>query len=136
MDSLTEKKLQLILSSENVERIFMDCLFKDGEDTSKAVIAEGIITSFGFHPERLETHKNDIHTMLKELPTEFQEKGGGGWTFLNACNDKNGDQWTDLHKIMEQLMCLGIAIGKCTIQLLREMWAMFPGGMPYFTVLE
>ena len=136
MDSSIETKLQLMLSSENVERIFLDCLFKDEEYKSKAVIVEGIITNFGFHPERLETHKDDIHTMLKELPNEFQQKGGGGWTFLNACNDKNGDQWTDFHKSMEQLMCLGIAIGKCKIQLPKEIWSALPGGMPYFTVLE
>ena len=122
------------LNSQKVEQTFRDCLFKDGEDTTNHIMAEGIMTNVGFHPDRLESHKPTIEEMLAELPKEFNEATGGGWSFLNACNDKNGDQWTGLHQTMEQLFLLGIAMGKVKIQLPREMWSVLPGGMPYLVV--
>jgi len=128
------EQMSKILSSERVEAIFNDCLFKDGEDTSNYVKAEGIAHNVGFHPERLQSHKAEIEAMLDELPDQFKKSGGGGWSFLNACLDKHGEQWTDLHLRMEQLFQLGIAIGKVECQLPREMWMVFPGGMPYYVI--
>ncbi|MEK7645754.1 MAG: hypothetical protein AAB374_01460 [Patescibacteria group bacterium] len=125
---------QTTLNPEQVNAVFMDCLFKDGEDTSKHVKAEGITTTVGFHPERLESHKAEIEAMLDELPNEFKKSGGGGWSFLNACNDKHGNQWTGFHQRMEQLFQLGIGIGKVQSQLPREMWLALPGGMPYYII--
>lgn len=123
-----------VLDPEGVNRIFMDCLFREGEDTSKHVKAEGIQMTIGFHPERLESHRIEIEAMLDELPDEFKESGGGGWSFLNACNDKHGNQWTGFHQRMEQLFQLGIGIGKVRCQFQKEMWSALPGGMPYYVV--
>ncbi len=123
-----------MINPERVNTIFMDCLFNDGEDTSNHVKAEGITQNVGFHPERLESHRAEIEEMLDELPDEFKESGGGGISFLNACNDKLGNQWTGLHQRMEQLLQLGIAIGKVKCLIPREMWSALPGGMPYYTV--
>jgi len=114
----------------------MDCLFKEGEDTSNYVKAEGIMTNVGFHPERLASHKAEVDEMLAELPDEFKKSMGGGWSFLNACNDKNGNQWTDLQKTMEQLVLLGIALGVVKFQLPREVWKALPGGMPYLVISQ
>ena len=122
------------LNPERVNAVFMDCLFRDGEDTSKHVKAEGIVRNVEFHPERLESHRAEIVAMLDELPEQFQEKSGGGWSFLNACNDKHGNQWTGLHQTMEQLFQLGIGIGKVKSLIPREMWSALPGGMPYYVV--
>ena len=75
--------------------------------------------------------------MLVELPNEFMEEsagGGGGWSFLNTCYDKNGDQWTGMHLTMEQLFQLGIAAGVASYVMPRQMWAVFPGGMPYIVI--
>lgn len=124
------------LTSERVTEIFMDCLFREGEDTSEHVPVHGIVTNAGFHPERLESHRREIGQMLCELPLEFQKSGGGGWSFLNACNDKEGNQWTGLQQTMEQLFLLGIAIGQAKFQLPRDMWSALPGGMPYVVVGE
>ena len=123
-----------VLDPEKVNTIFMDCLFKEGEDTSKYVKAEGITMNVGFHPERLESHKAEIATMLEELPEDFKESGGGGMSFLNACKDKHGKQWTGLHQRMEQLFQLGIGVGKVKSLMPREMWGALPGGMPYYVV--
>ena len=122
------------LTAERVETTFMDCLFKEGEDTSNYVEAKGITTNVGFHPKRLASHKSEVDEMLGELPSEFQKDNGGGWSFLNACNDKDGNQWTGLHRTMEQLFLLGIALERVKIQLPREVWSALPGGMPYLVV--
>jgi hypothetical protein len=125
---------QTALNAEHVNAVFMDCLFRDGEDTSKHVKAEGIVRDVGFHPERLESHKAEIVAMLDELPEQFHEKSGGGWSFLNACNDKHGNQWTGLHQTMEQLFQLGIGVGKVKSLMPRAMWGALPGGMPFYVV--
>ncbi len=72
--------------------------------------------------------------MLDELPDSFKKSGGGGMSFQNACVDKQGNQWTDFHQRMEQLFQLGIGIGKVELLMPREMWAMLPGGMPYYAI--
>ncbi|MGD9157183.1 MAG: hypothetical protein PVG39_02130 [Desulfobacteraceae bacterium] len=124
----------MYLTSENVESVFMDCLFRDGEDTSDPAIAKGIFNNIGFHKGRIKSHTDNISSMLSQLPEEFQEDIGGGMSFLNACNNSNGEQWTGLHRIMEQLFCLGMACGKAKSVMPREMWSVLPGGMPYYAV--
>ena len=125
-----------VLTAQHVEAVFMDCLLKDGEDTSDHIVAEGIVRTVGFHPDRIEEHRQEIHDMLAELPDEFKTSGGGGYSFLNACMDKHGNQWTGLHLTQEQLVQLGIAIGEVEYCLPRDMWVAFPGGMPYFIVKQ
>ncbi len=122
------------LTSERVETVFLDCLFRDDEDTAAAVKVKGIMQNFGFHPDRLKEHEEEIYAMLKQLPDEFQKDGGGGMTFLNACVDKNGIQWGE-HRNMEQLFTLGIAIKKAIFPVPRALWSALPGGMPYVGVL-
>jgi len=122
------------LSSDNVGVIFFECLFEEGENTTNHIAVEGIVNNFGFHPERLELHKNDIYEMLLQLPENFQKEKGGGWSFLEACNNKDGIQWTGMHQTMEQLFCLGVGIGKVKCQISKEMWMMLPGGMPYYVI--
>jgi hypothetical protein len=123
-----------VLNAERVQKVFLACLFKDGEDHGKYVPVPGITTNVGFHPGRIEEHKAEIAEMLGELPDEFKESGGGGMSFLNACNDKHGNQWTGMHRAMEQLFQLGLAAGKAACLMPREMWGALPGGMPYYVV--
>ena len=121
------------LTAGNVNEVFMDCLFRDGEDTSKAVVAEGVMQKFGFHPDRLEAHKTEIREMLECLPDDFQPDKGGGTSFLNACMTKEGEQWGE-HSNIEQLLALGIATKQAAMLMPREMWNILPGGMPYIGV--
>jgi hypothetical protein len=122
------------LTSENVEKVFTDCLFKDDENTDNHVVGEGVMSKFGFHPDRLESHKEDLSLMLKCLPASFQAENGGGMSFLNACNDKDGKQWTGMHNIMEMLFAMGVALGLAKYLMPRDMWGMMPGGMPYIAI--
>lgn len=121
------------LTSANLEMIFKDCLFRDGEDTSNHAIGKGIRADFGFHPERLQSHAEEVQSMLSELPESFHSDKGGGMSFLNACMTQDGEQWGE-HQNMEQLFALGTALGKAKLLLPREMWSALPGGMPYFSV--
>jgi hypothetical protein len=123
----------LELNAENVDEIFLKCLFKDGEDTSNHVLAEAVMLKVGFHPQRLEENRSKIEELLSQLPDNFKEGKGGGWSFLNAIETAEGVQWAG-HPDVDKLLALGIGVGKATILLPRELWSVFPGGLPYFGV--
>ena len=122
--------------AEKVQEIITDCLFKDeeivnDETPEDAVLVEGIVRKFGFHPGRLESHKEEIKELLDAMPAEFHAKEGGGWSFLNLCQDKDGEHWAE-HPTMEALICLGIGSGMAKYCLEdRELWKVFPGNVPY-----
>lgn len=122
------------LTAENVHNVFINCLFKEGESQDIFVKAEGVITNVGFHPDRLKNNEGYIQDMLDCLPEAFRKDSGGGWSFLNMCNDKNDEQWADLHQTMDELVCLGLATGKMSYLLPRELWKALPGGMPYLVI--
>lgn len=125
-----------LIDAEAVVEIVTDCLV-DGTPGPDAVVVEGIVHTYAFQPEKLAKHKLDVAGMLVRLPMEFRPVhmgGGGGWSFLNACNDANGEQWTGLHLTMEGLFVLGIAMGMVEWLLPKDMWSALPGGMPYVAV--
>jgi len=126
--------------AERVEVIMRDSLFTDKETNNAeslpvdAVLVEGIINKYGFHPGRLETHRKEVREILKLLPDTFMKEKGGGWSFLNLCYTKDDVQWGE-HKDMEALCCLAIGLDLAHWQM-REMTSILPGGMPYvvFTI--
>jgi hypothetical protein len=113
------------LTPDKVTTLFMGCLSETGTEV------EGITATFCLDVDGKE---DEIMALLNELPKPFFETAGGGWSFLNACNDRNDDLWTGLHTVIEQLVCLGIAAGKISWLLPRNLWAALPGGMPYFVI--
>jgi hypothetical protein len=117
------------LNSKNVSAVFAECLVR-GHDADYIKI-EGVKMGAAFNTQRLEQKKAEIVEMLECLPNEFRITGGGGWTFLNMCLDNEGNQWCDLHATMDELVCLGIGIGKLNFQLPRDMWSSLQGGMPF-----
>ncbi len=123
------------LTCQNVEKVFLSCLFKEGEDTTNRIEADAIVHRVGFHPERLKAATPEIREMLLELPDEFMQSKGGGMSFLNACMTRDGDQWGE-HRNMGQLFALGTACGAAKCLMPREMWNMLPGGMPYYAVMD
>jgi hypothetical protein len=132
--------MEPVLNPEAVKAIFVDCLFEsvDGDPPDEAlVVVEGILHKYGFDPAKLEKHRAEIVALLYELPIQFHPKAEGGedgWSFLNACLDRHGRQWTGLHLTMEKLFCLGMAIGRVSEMLPRDMWDVLPGGMPYYGI--
>jgi hypothetical protein len=119
------------LSTEAVEALFEQCLARPDDPS---IVVEGIVTKAAFSPQAIGEHRDDIAALLAELPEPFQESAGGGWSFLNACNDRHDRQWTSFQRTMEHLFMLGLAAGLVTLLLPRDMWGALPGGMPYYAV--
>jgi hypothetical protein len=126
------------LNPQHVSEVFEACL-AHGAASHPTITAVGITHTVHFAMTELDRRKAEIAGMLAQLPNEFishQAGGGGGWSFLNACHDRDGVQWTGLHLVMEQLVLLGLATGQVDWCLPREMWKMLPGEMPYFVVKQ
>lgn len=129
------------LSPTHLEELMRRCLYTTdevavlpkGQPPEGAVLASGVYLNVAFHPERVAAEGNNIWELLDELPREFHKDGGGGWSFLNAVVDKDGNHWGE-HPDLDTLLCLGIAIGAIEYLVPRPLWAALPGGVPYFVV--
>lgn len=119
------------LTAESVSATFARCSTVNGD-----VVIEGIKGIARFDKGALADHAEMIAWMLLELPDQFRASAGGGWSFLNACDDRHGNQWTGLHATMEMLFMLGLAVGMVKLMLPRDMWEALPGGMPYYVVVD
>lgn len=128
-----------MIDPQEVEEIFTTCLYTSEELPNHiipedAVVVEGIRGKYAFNPVRIKEHQSRIIELLSELPLQFRKDSGGGWSFLNACDTKDGEQWTGFHLRMEQLFVLGMAIDKAKFVLPRSLWEALPGGMPYIVI--
>ncbi len=129
--------MNAILNAKAVDDVMKSVLFKpeevpDGKPPADAVIVEGLMAKFAFHPGRLNEAKPKIVAMLSELPEQFGKSKGGGWSFLNGCMDRNDNQWGEQRDV-DHLVVLGIGIGAAS-WMLRDMMSALPGGVPYFEV--
>jgi len=133
---MPQPKGKAMLKASEVRDLLEKCLYDDempGDEPPKdAVLVEGILHTFGFHPERLE-NKPRLIELLRDLPDEFMKDKGGGHSFLAMCMDRHGNHWAE-HPTMEILMCLAIGAGLAKYSFPREIWGSLPGGMPYFHV--
>ena len=130
MDGLTK------LTPEAVETTAARMLYEEHPDPipDDAVLVDAIVGQYGFDPTRIERQKPSVAALLLELDDSFQKTGGGGTSFLNACNDRHGRQWTGLHAQMALLFAAGEACGLVKCLMPRELWEVLPGGMPYYQV--
>lgn len=116
-----------------INSIVAYCLFTqeeapDGNCPTYAVKVKGVIRDFAFHPDRLKEKKPLIINMIDMMHPNFTV--GGGWSFLNLCVDRDGNQWGE-HPDCEMLCVLAFAIGRGHFSTPRDFWSAFPGGMPY-----
>lgn len=123
--------MEQALTVEAVEALMKTCI---AEAEDGAEIVEGIVSTFALDPQALAENKPAIAALLRCLPDTFHEDHGGGWSFLNACTDKDERLWTGDQRVMEHLFVLGMGTGLVELQLPRELWKALPGGMPYFVV--
>lgn len=119
------------LTAANVMQVASHCLA--GEDGPDRIVLAGVVRAFAFDRSRLEERRADIEAMLAELPMQFHAAGGGGWSFLNACETAAGEHWGE-HTDMEGLFALGMAIGRVKTLMPRELWSSLPGGVPYYVI--
>lgn len=129
------------LTATNVHETFMECLFTEEEavsidrnDKTQFIETKGVMIHVGFNPKRIEENKTSIIEMIDCLHNNFKETGGGGWSFLKLCSDKDGNQWTDLQQTADELVCLGLAIDRIEFSMSRELWSELPGGVPYLRI--
>jgi len=117
------------LTAKNVDKMFEESNVDNGDINADFIDGRKIF----FNSKKI--NKENLKEMLQNLPEKFQEKSGGGMTFLNACMDKKGNQWGEqIH--VAKLMCLGIATGLVYYCMPKEMWRVLPGGVPYFGVKD
>lgn len=130
------------LTADRVDKVIKKCLSgEENIDSPDTLRIAGIVHEYAFSKIKLEKHRKKILKMLAELPHEFRAEiingTGGGWSFLNACTihpfDDQGYTWGE-HLNVERLVCLGIGIDAVTWLMPRAMWAVLPGGMPYFQI--
>lgn len=127
-----------VLTNDAVETVVRKVLYKpeeltDGQAPKDAITVDGLVRKFGFHPGRVKEADAEIRALLKELPDNFMKEKGGGWSFVNACFDRENRQWTGDQRVVEALVCLGIAAGAASWQL-KDIAKSLPGGVPYFEV--
>lgn len=128
------------LTSKNLQDVYWDCHFNGRDQNMPLGITikefSGVGTITDLHMEKVELNREKIEALLSQLPTNFYEKKGGGWTFLNACIDNKGNQWTDHHSVVDMLVVLGLAIDKLYFLTPKELWTHFPGGVPYICIKD
>ena len=133
------KEAHVNLTAENVRAVAKDSLFTDeefpegGDVPPGAVMVDGIVGRYAFHPERLEANRAKVSEMLSHLDDSFMSNGGGGMSFLQACMDRDGNHWAE-HPTMGMLFALGMGLGLVSYTMPREMWSMLPGAVPYLTI--
>lgn len=123
--------------AEQLEQILSDSLYRPeeleatkGEPPKDAVLVEGVMANFGFEPKRLESHRQEVVSIIEKMPTGFQAGNGGGQSFLNLCMTESGEQWGE-HRNVEQLVVLAIGLKVGRYCLPKSMWSALPGSMPY-----
>lgn len=119
------------LTSGHVMDVFFRCLASAETD---GVTIDGVVNRCALSPGSIDACRDEIRDMLAELPGQFFADQGGGWSFLNACNDRHGRQWTSYHQVMEQLFMLGMAAKMVEPLFPREDWSLLPGQVPYYIV--
>lgn len=123
----------MLIQSNRVHELFMNGLFKEeelvnGKPVVEPVVAEGVRVRIGFHPERIRQAKDEISAMIDSLDPSIDTDEG--ISFLNICQDKNGNLWTGLHQICDELVTMGIALELLEYVLPRDLWMLMPGGVP------
>lgn len=122
------------LTAENVQGLFNGCLAHADTPIDVRQDVEGVKHRTTFDQRKLQENAELISQLCNQLPDKFKKDNGGGWSFLNMCVDKDGNQWTGFHEVVDKLLMLGIAIGKMSFLLPKQMWSILPGGMPYVVV--
>lgn len=124
-----------MIDARRVNEILKDCLYKEEEleisdkAPDDAILVDGIIMKFAFHPGRVESLKEEIEGFISQLSDKIKN----GMSFLEMCVTKDGKSWGQ-HINCEELLVLGMAIKRMDYCAPRSMWSILPGGMPYIIV--
>ncbi len=95
------------------------------------VTVDGIMREYHFSPSALEEFRETVVGWINQLPDEFLESKGGGWSFLNLCTTKDGALWTGMQSTMEDLVAISKGLGLADYLFPRDVWEVLPGAVPY-----
>ena len=124
----------IIINADNManltQKAFKDCLFQKDEDTINLIMIKVLIFNFALHKQRLERKRELVAALVAELSNEFKK----GSTLQNLCFTKDGEQWTDLYYICEQLLVM--AIGLCLMEFFNpiDQESYFPSSIFYVRI--
>lgn len=123
------------LSKENVKHVLTTCLQiqsapESGTESTETVVVQGIANNFVFNKHMLLQEEKHIEELLSDLPEDFKQ----GSSFMQMYTNREGEQWTGVIQPLEELLALGVAVGKIHYLVPREQWWSLSGGMPYIAV--
>lgn len=132
-----------MISAKKIEEALKDSLYKKEEvDTggrcisegfAAPVVVEGIVETFCLNSKRLNEKKDQVIKWLSEFEDGFMKGKGGGQSFLNFCQTKDGYQWGE-HNDCQNLLVLAIGLNLMEYCAPKEMWKSLPHGMPYVVI--
>lgn len=137
MSELPSHRIRRLMTGDHPLERFPGVLYRDDEILEKgkppegAIVVEGIVRTFAFHPDRLEQSRSEVEAIIREVVCDpFLKGSGDGYSTLGLCEDRNGNQWAE-HPTMEELCCLAIGLKLAGWCLPRDFWKALPGSMPY-----
>ena len=102
---------KLKLTAKNVDKIFLDCFLPENyTDDTKVIVVNAVTGNFGFDPEKIEKHADDIQQMISQLSPKFDENNGG-YSFMNLPFKGETDEPWGEQINGDHLMALGLASG-------------------------
>lgn len=126
---LAERVKDLYVGDEGV--MYRESEVVEGKPPDGAIVVEGIVNNFAYHPQRLEAARPKVAQLIREIVSdEFLKSKGGGFSFMSLCEDRSGEQWGE-HPDMETFMCLAIGLKLAGYCVPKMLWPALPGGMPY-----
>ena len=149
-----------LIDSRLVSETFDICFINDDQlveieaNPTNCKQCESVMGPRHMRIDKLEENRERIVSWLSALDDAYRRSVGGGYTFLNMCVDRDGQQWTGFHMVQNQLVMLGNGIGMCSIlyikdfirnampdlsdteldEFVEQQGLALPGGMPYIVV--
>ena len=97
----------LLLRSESVRFLVVECLYRGGEEA--VVVSRMYGPDIEFQPRKLTELRSEITDLLRQLPLVFFNETGAD-PLLVGTEDRDGAPW-GLFADLDLLLCLGQAIG-------------------------
>ena len=121
------------LNEKRIHEIFMNCVFNDRNGKSRMCVeVEGVMSDTYMDVNHLDNHKEEISSFLNELPDKFNTSEGA--SFLDANKDRHGREWTHIALHIDELIQLGMGIGRVVCLTPHDMWENMPGGVPNYRI--
>lgn len=120
----------LFLDESRIEEIFFQCLVIEESNDPYVIVQSIADKTYRFSTKQLEWHRLELLLMLDQLPPRFNK----GDSFLNAFFTRSEARWTSSPKAVEQVLVLGIAIGKVKYATPKKEWQNNRACLPHYLI--